>query len=1056
MTISNSEGQKLEWENCELIGINKEPPHCTLIPHDNIQSALNEPLEKSPYYKSLNAKWKFNWVKKPSKRPLNFYDLDFDDSNWDDIEVPSCWQLKGHGKPIYTNIKYPYSVKKRNIPNISHFYNPVGSYRYYFDIPEDWEGREIFIHFAGVKSAFYLWINGSKIGYSQGSMTPAEFNITDYVKKGKNLLAVEVYRWSDGSYLEDQDMWRFSGIYRDVFLFSTPKVHVRDFFAYNTFDENYKNAIFKVQVKIKNYGNIPIKNFYIEISLLDKEGNHIESEILMRKTFDLPSNEEIALKFEKQVINPHKWSAEDPYLHDLVIALKNSNNEVLEVEHCKFGFRVVEIREDGSFCINGKPIILKGVNRHEHDPDHGRAIPFERMVQDIKILKQNNINAVRTSHYPNHPKWYEFCDEHGIYVMDECNLESHGLRDILPNSDPKWTKACVDRMIRMVERDKNHPCVIIWSLGNEAGMGDNFKKMKEAALAIDNTRPIHYEGDYEAEITDILSNMYLSPQKLERMVKGRKFQTPTKTIKFKEGKVKPHVLCEYAHAMGNSLGNFQEFMDVFERYPNAIGGFIWDFVDQGLRKISKEGREFWAYGGDFNDRPNDKNFCINGIVLPDRTPNPALHEVKKVYQNIKIEPIDLSRGIIAILNKYQFISLDFVDFEWEISANGNIIQSGKLEKLNIKPGTRQEIQIPYSKFTIEPNHEYHLKISALLDEHAFWAPKGHVVAWDQFPLPDKGEFKEMVNLNDFAPIEYQENTDKITIHGKEFLIQINKFTGGLESFKYKDSELIKAPFLPNFWRALTDNDRGFIDFALGTSPSIDLGWKHVMKNRKINEIKISKISPQKLIINISSDLEFSTRPLETTYIIHGNADLFIENKFTPSKNLPRFGMQGEIPGDLKYITWYGRGPHETMLDRKTGAAIGIYSVPISEFIHDYVHPQENGNRTDVRWVTFLNQEGNGLLISDVGGTLLSVSAWPYTMEDLEKATHVHEIPRRETITVNIDYKQQGVGGNIPGMAVLLPKYKLKANEEYKYCFRMRPYSKEMGDASDVAIRRPAL
>ncbi|MHA1724711.1 MAG: glycoside hydrolase family 2 TIM barrel-domain containing protein [Promethearchaeota archaeon] len=1055
MTIFESKGQKLEWENCEVIGVNKEPPHCTLIPHDNIQSALNEP-EKSPYFKSLNGKWKFKWVKKPSKRPLNFYQTEFNDSTWDEIEVPSNWQMKGYGKPIYTNIKYPYSVKKRNIPSISHSYNPVGSYRTYFDIPENWKGREIFIHFAGVKSAFYLWINGIKIGYSQGSMTPAEFKITKYVKKGKNLLAVEVYRWSDGSYLEDQDMWRFSGIYRDVFLFSTPKVHVRDFFTCNTFDEKYENAILKTRVKIKNYSNNPIKNYIIEISLLDQAGHYMESEVLMSKTFDLPSNEEITLEFAKQITNPHKWSAEDPYLHDLIFTLKNSNNVVMEVEHCKFGFRVVEIREDGSLCINGKPIILKGVNRHEHDPDHGRAIPFKRIIQDIKILKQNNINAVRTSHYPNHPKWYELCDEHGIYVLDECNLESHGLRDILPDSDPKWTKTCVDRMVRMVERDKNHPCVIIWSLGNEAGMGENFKKMKEAALAIDDTRPIHYEGDYEAEITDILSNMYLSPQKLERMVKGKKFQTPTKTIKFETEKIKPHVLCEYAHAMGNSLGNFQEFMDVFEKYPNAIGGFIWDFVDQGLRKISENGKEFWAYGGDFNDRPNDKNFCINGIVLPDRKPNPSLHEVKKVYQNIKIEDIDLSKGLISIFNKYQFISLDFVKFLWELMANGKIIQSGKLEKLDIKPGTKKEIQIPFVKPGILPNTEYHLKITACLSENTSWAPKGYVIAWDQFELPFKGESKAEIDINELSELDYHETSDNIIIVGKEFSVQISKKTGGLSSFKYKDFEFIKSPFLPNFWRALTDNDRGFIDFALGTAPSIDLGWKYVMKNRKINEIKISKISPQKVIINIISDLEFSTKPLETTFIIHGNADLFIENKFTPSKNLPRFGMQGEIPGVLKYITWYGRGPHETMIDRKTGAAIGIYSVPISEFIHDYVRPQENGNRTDVRWITFLNQKGNGLLISDVGGTLLSISAWPYTMEDLEKATHIHELPRREAITVNIDYKQQGVGGNIPGMAVLLPKYKLKANEEYKYCFRMRPYSKEMGAASDVAIRRPAL
>ncbi len=1052
--MDTKETQKMEWEDSEIIGINKEPGHCTLIPFSNVRSFLENP-KQSPFHISLNGNWKFHWVKKPDDRPKNFYHVNFNDKNWDEIDVPSNWQMRGYDIPIYTNINYPYSVGKENIPNISHSYNPVGSYRRNFEIPENWSGREVFLHFAGVKSAFYVWVNGEMVGYSQGSMEPAEFDITKLVKSGKNLLAVEVYRWSDGSYLEDQDMWRFSGIYRDVYLFSAPKVHIRDFFAQYSLDKEYQDVLLKLRIKVRNYASESVNDYKIEVFLLDKDEQYKDSNILVQTLVNIPINDESLVQLEKKILNPKKWSAEIPNLHDLIICLKDSEENVMEVEHCKIGFRSIELGGDGSFKINGSPVILKGVNRHEYDPDHGRAIPYNRMVQDIEILKQNNINAVRTSHYPNHPAWYDLCDEYGIYVLDECNLESHGLREILPASDPKWTNACVDRMVRMVERDKNHPCVVIWSLGNEAGMGENFKKMKEAALSIDSTRPIHYEGDYAAEITDILSNMYLSPQKLERMVKNRKFQTPSGTIKFEEGHVKPHLLCEYAHAMGNSLGNFQEFMDVFEKYPNAIGGFIWDFVDQGLRKFTDDGKEFWAYGGDYGDEPNDGNFCINGILLPDRKPNPSLHEVKKVYQNIKIEPIELLNGMVSIINKYQFLPLNFVEFSWELTANGIVIQQGKLDNQDIHPGKKKEIKIPFIKPDPAPNTEYNLKISAGLLNDAIWANKGYIIAWDQFELPIETIFKAEILIDQLNPIEYEESSASIIIKGENFDLIIGKKTGCLEAFKFENVTLICSPFKPNFWRALTDNDRGFVDFATGAIPSVDLSWKETTKNRMVKEINISRINKQVIRIKVISDMKDTEKSLETVYTVYGNGDLIIDNKFTPSKNIPRFGMQGEIPGSFSNITWYGRGPHETMLDRKTGAVMGIYSLPIREFIHNYVRPQENGNRTDVRWIALTNGQGDGLLISDVCNTHLSFSAWPYTMEDLEKATHIHELPNRENITLNIDYKQQGVGGDLPALAMLHPEYKLKGKIEYRYCFRLKPYTKKMGDFSTVAKTRPS-
>ena len=1047
---------RLDWENAEMIGQNKEPAHNTLIPYQDIESAMKGIRETSIFYKILNGNWKFNWVRKPSDRPKDFYKVDFDVNSWDEISVPSNWQMHGYGIPIYLNIRYPRSVRKKDIPKISNEYNPVGSYRTEFNIPKNWNEREVFIHFDGVKSAFYVWVNGEKVGYSQGSMTPAEFNITKYLRKGKNLLAVEVYRWSDGSYLEDQDMWRLSGIYRDVYLFSTPKVHIRDFFAYCIFDENYEDAILKSRIKIRNYGSNNVKNLKVEISLLNDQKNYIESEILMSDTISIDTNTERIIELQNEIERPKKWSGETPYLYDLILKLKNPNDHIIEVEHCKFGFRQVEIRDDGGFYINGQSIKFKGVNRHEHDPDHGRAIPYSRMLQDIKLLKQNNINAVRTSHYPDHPKWYELCDQYGIYIIDECNLETHELRDILPASDPQWTKACVDRMVSMVERDKNHPCIVMWSLGNEAGIGSNFKKMKEATLKIDSIKPIHYEQDYEQEVSDVLSYMYYPSYFLNKMIKSKKYGFIGKTKKLKEGIVKPYMLCEYAHAMGNSLGNFQEYWDVFENYPNAIGGFIWDFIDQGLRKTSENGKEFWAYGGDFDDKPNDWNYCINGIVLPDRTPNPALYEVKKVYQNMKVIPVDLIKGKVKVLNKYNFKSIDLVDVKWELTANGIKIQERKMDKFNIKPKDIKDVVIPLKPPEITPNTEYHLKIIFLLSEDTLWAKKGHILAWDQFKIPYDVPIKPEIEINELEEIHLEESDENFVIKGKYFKVIIGKKTGVIESYSFNNKDLITKALVPNFWRAPTDNDLGRVDFQEEQIISINKNWREASKKRVVSKIEYEKIKPQVIRINVEFDVVNSEEPLKLAYNIYGNGVIIIKNEFTPTRRMIRFGMQTSIPKEFNKMTWFGRGPHETMFDRKTGAAVGIYSDSVENLIHPYVRPQENGNRTDVRWVAMTNKEGTGLLISDVGGTNLSISAWPYTMEDLESARHNHELPRREFITFNIDYKQQGVGGDVPAIAMLHRKYRLEAHKKYYYAFLLRGYTKDMGDINTIAHKKSPI
>ncbi len=1044
--------EKCDWENCAFIGENKSPPHNTLMPFPSIEFALNNEREDSPYHMSLNGQWQFNWVNKPSDRPVDFYKPDFDTSKWEKIIVPSNWQLKGYGIPIYSNINYPYSLslKKKEIPKIDHEYNPVGSYKREFTISEDWAAREIFLHFAGVKSAFYVWINGKKLGYSQGSMTPAEFNITEFVEVGKNTISVEVYRWSDGSYLEDQDMWRLSGIYRDVFLFATTKIHLRDFYVYSKFDEVYKNATLYVKSKIRNYGNLLAKGYKLELKLYNENGELFETESKMIRDFNLGSDSEIIIDMQSQVKNPSKWSAEEPNLYDIFMIVRDDNNRIIEVEHCKFGFRQVEIKNSQIF-FNGKPILIKGINRHEFDPDHGQAIPFERMEEDVKLIKQYNINAVRTSHYPNHPKFYELCDKYGIYVLDECNLESHGLRNILPKSEPQWTTTCVDRMIRMVERDKNHPCIFMWSLGNEAGFGDNFRKMKEAALEIDTTRGFHYEGDHQVKIADVYSTMYTIPKEFEKI--GQYRRTPPDWFAPKIGpriyRDKPAMLCEYAHAMGNSLGNFQEYMDIFEKYDNIVGGFIWDFADQGIARIDENKVPYWAYGGDFGDKPNDGNFCCNGIFLPNRDPNPSAFEVKKVYQNIKVHPINLQKGIFKVHNKFVFKTLDFVDLVWEFIADGDVIQTDIITDLVIKPSDMKEIIIPIKEPEIIAYREYFLKISFVLKEDNLWAEKGYEIAWDQFQIPFKSQTLLYLDQDSIPELFLEELEESIKVSNPQFAIEFSKKSGRIRSILVNNKELIIAPLTPNFWRAPIDNDLGILSFGPKIfKPFIKRHlnrWKRANRWQRLTNITFERLNNKVVKITTKSRVPLGLSPIFIVYTIFGSGDIHVEIRFTPRVDMIRFGMQMTIPDEYSNVVWYGRGPHETMFDRKSGAAFGIYSYPVSEMIHDYVKPQENGNRTDVRWFTITNEKDEGLLIQAYGSSYLNFSTWPYSMTDLEDAQHINELPKDEDTTINIDQNQKGVGGDWPAIARTHKEYKLKGLKKYTYSFRIKIIEKEMKD-----------
>ena len=1030
-----------DWENPEMIGRNKEAAHCTLMPYADIESALTGTREASPFHKSLNGKWKFNWVPKPEDRPKNFYKLNYDVSNWNEIPVPSNWELKGYGMPIYTNLIYPFQSDPPRVtstpPSSYTSYtqrNPVGSYRTEFTIPSGWSGRKVFIHFGGVMSAFYLWINGQQVGYSEDSMTPAEFDITNYLVAGTNVLAAEVYRWCDGSYLEDQDTWRLSGIYRDVYLFSTPQVHIGDFFVVCDLDAQYQDAALKVTTSIHNYAKKSAGAHTVEVVLLDADGKAVGGETLMSgKVKGIAGRGENVIEMQTAVTNPHKWTAETPYLYKVLLTLKDSKGEIVEVEHCNFGFRKVELK-GGQLLVNGRAILLKGVNRHEHDPDHGRAIPLSRMMQDIKLLKQNNINAVRTSHYPDDPKWYDICDKFGLYLIDEANVESHGMgHHINPlANDPKWKKAHLDRVERMVERDKNHPSVIIWSLGNEGGDGSNFEAASEWVHARDKTRPVQYEPAKEKPYTDIVCPMYPSIEYIRSY--AEKEQT------------RPLIMCEYSHAMGNSVGNLQDDWDVIEKYKHLQGGLIWDWADEALRKKAPDGREFWAYGGDYGDKPNDNNFMCNGIVQPNRKANQSLYEVKKVYQYIKAEPIDLINGKVRIRNKYDFVSLDFVDISWELTADGKMLQEGKLPKMSIAAKKEQEVTIPFKRLELKAGVEYWLKIIFTLADDTLWAGRGHVVAWDQFEIPFDVPPVPQADVNTMAELKLQQSDEAATVTGKDFTVTVGKKSGAIESFKFGDKELVTAPLIPNFWRVPTDND-------VGNKMPHRLGiWKRAGQDRTIREVTAKQLKPQVVRISIKASLPAGNCDYNSIYTIYGSGEVVVENSLWKAEDinlpeLPRFGMQLAIPGEFNTVTWYGRGPQESYWDRKSGAAVGIYSGLVEEQIHAYVRPQENGNKTDVRWVALTNKDSVGLLA--VGMPLLSVSAWPYTMQDLENARHIHELPRRDTITVNLDYKQMGVGGDNSWGARTHPEYTLPAGS-YSYRFRLGPYAPSMGDISSIA------
>jgi len=1220
-----------EWQDPKLTGISNEPPHATMIicpdaaTARQIELVNNAERVKSSFYQSLNGDWKYHYSKNQTERVTDFWKTDFDDAGWKTIPVPANVEIQGYGIPIYVNMQYPWTwhgvqpsppIVPGDDPN-----NTVNAYRRSFDLPKDWDGRSVLVTFDGVNSFFYLWVNGQKVGMGKDSRTPVEFDITKYVKPGENIIAVENFRWCDGSYLEDQDFWRMSGIFRDVYLWSPPDIHIRDIEIKTDLDANYRDAQIIGSAHLVNYGK-ELANVTVHVELFDPAGQTVLTRTAEKA---LIAGEDFLMEGIAPVANPLKWSAETPNLYKLLVTLNDSDGKTLEVVPVNVGFRKVEIK-DGNLLINGQRILIKGVNRHEFDPDRGQAITVESMVKDIQVMKQHNINSVRTCHYPNQPAWYDLCDRYGLYLIDEANIESHGMGydEKTLARDPDYADAHMNRTVRMVERDKNHPSVIVWSLGNEAGDGANFEATSAWIHQRDSSRPVHYEQAHYKPYTDIVCPMYPRPSSLARYAS--------------EPRTRPYIMCEYEHAMGNSSGDFWSYWNLIYEKPYLQGGSIWDWVDQGLRKpvtasrsirdrsehdlrlnipsgrisngtlgaalrltdvahlnitgpitleawvnpkpadghacfVTKgdtqwalqvangdsleffvydpdnetwvatttelpsnwvgnwhhvagtfdgqelrlyldgrrvgsnsysgkvantaypveiggnsqiEGREvagvireariynralseaeiadtnraddaalvlwlrfddfkeiaprpgetFWAFGGDYGPvgTPSDQNFCCNGLVTPDRNPHPGLLEVAHVYQYVHCKPVDLAARKIEVKNWFDFTNLkDIATVNWRLTGDGNELQKGELPPLDLAPRATVEVVVPVKPFKTAPGVEYFLELSFQLRNDTPWAKAGHEIAWDQFKLPDAAPEKAPATVST-PRLKLTEDTNTISVAGKNFEVVFDKQNGTLKSWKLKDTELIASPLRPDFWRAPTDNDRGRNNLK---SQGI---WRNAHEGAQVTNMttQVDK-KANTVTVQITHKLPKVEAEWQTDYVVHGNGDVVVNAHFKPGKTdlpkLPRLGMQMVMPADFGRITWFGPGPQETYSDRKD-ARVGLYGGAVSEqFYWDYVEPGESGNKVDVRWAALTNQKGVGLLA--IGLPLLSVNALHYTADDIQGAEHPYELPKRDIVVVNLDWKQQGLGGDDSWGAWPHPEFLIPCARQ-SYSFRLHP------------------
>lgn len=1023
-TITGQATSNHDWENPRVFAINKEAARSMFLPFADKQGAIDNKYENSPYYLSLNGTWKFKFSPSPAGRPIDFYTDNYRTLDWDDIQVPGNWELQGYGILMYANAEYPYP---KNPPYIDNADNPVGSYKREFILPEGWENRKVYLHFAAGAAAMYVWVNGLKVGYSQGTKVPAEFDITRYIKNGTNTIAVEAYRWCDGSYLEDQDFWRLSGIEREVYLYSTAQVRIVDYFAHTSLDENYQNSPFSVDVTVRNENRHSV-NQTVEVEILDGGKTIINKQV----SIHLNGTDSKNINVSQLVKKPRQWSAEVPNLYTLVITLKNSDGSIVESVSSKIGFRTIEMKNN-QLHINGKYALIKGVNMHEHSPVEGHYVTREWMEKDIMLMKRNNINAVRMSHYPQSELWYRLCDEYGLYIVDEANIETHGMGatkqgwfdpKVHPAYLPEWEEAHMDRIVRMMERTKNNPSVIIWSLGNECGNGKVFFDAYDWLKQRDPGRPVQFEQADQGRNTDIFCPMYYGAQWMDEYATDDRYS-------------KPMILCEYSHAMGNSCGNLREYWETIRRYPKLQGGFIWDWVDQGIATKDANGIPYFAYGGDFKAKqyPHQENFCINGLILPDRTPSPQLAEVKKAYQSVWADAKDARNGLFTITNEYLFTNLSDYILRFEVLKNGVMVSMQEIS-VDIAPSTSKDIRIKLPQTDNES--EYLLNILTVTRKNMPFIPTGFVVAENQLLLQEGNFFSKVSEAKPVGKliVEDHHNGD-YTIESDNNRIEINisKEWGGIKGYYINGKRIFGGLPEFNFWRAPTDNDFG------NNTPVLLNHWRTAGKQRVLNDVKYSFSDESAEVTYYFSIPHLQVELVQRITVLPGIV-VRVENEYQSmrSMEIPRFGNIITLPEDLTELTFYGRGPEENYVDRNWGTTLGIYHSTVKRQYHPYIRPQETGNKTDVRWLTLTNLNGIGIRIE--GLQPLSISALNYRPEDFDpgltkKFQGVNNLYPRKEVTLSVDLFQRGLGGNDSWGAQPLDDYRFYG-KNYNYGYIIFP------------------
>ncbi len=1027
-TIQNTlaQSRQNDWENPSLIDENKEASRAAFTVFDKKVDAQLHKKNASSIYKSLNGTWKFLYTDKAQNRPTDFYSPSFNHSTWSNLTVPSNWELQGFGLPIYTNIIYPFP---KNPPLVGND-NPVGTYRKEFTVPTEWKGKQIMLHFGSITGCAFIYVNGKKVGINKASKLAAEFNITPYLKEGNNLLAVQVFRWHDGSYLEDQDFWRLTGIERDVCIYALPNLSLWDFTIQSSLDNQYKNGLFNASIVLRKFKGNTIKEAKVLIELLNAKGEVVYTNL---KNVSINNDSLIQVSFESTINNVLQWSAENPNLYNCVITLQNATGAVIHATASKIGFRTIEIK-NVQLLVNGKKIMVHGVNRHEHDEKLGHVPTTELMLKDIQLMKQYNINAVRTAHYPNDPEWLNLCDEYGLYVVDEANVEIHGM-GVLPGKIdttnhpaylPEWAPSILNRITRMHARDKNHASVIIWSLGNESGNGKVFYDAYVWLKQNDKSRPVQFEQSLEDWNTDIVCPMYPSIAYMKKYAADK-----TKT--------RPFIMCEYSHAMGNSSGNFQEYFDIIRSSPHMQGGFIWDWVDQGIKAKDENGKTYWGYGGDFGagHLQNDENFCANGLVAADRTPHPGIYEVKKVYQDIIFKPIDWKNGKILVENNFAFTDLSNYQFKWILYKNGVEIASD-IFTLNTPVTNTSELNLKLPSITNDG--EITLNLFAYTKNATALVPANHEVAREQF-VATNTYFANVVK-NNSSNLQVSKKDNIINFSSGNIKGTFNTNLGKLTAYTINQKLVMLSYPEAYFWRAPTDND-------FGNQMPQKLGfWRNAHILLKLDSTRVNNQTNDGFLIECFYKIDAADIAYNLNYLIHNNGAITVTaNIQMPKKSIPempRFGMRFTMPKEYTQIDFYGRGPWENYSDRNTAAFVGIYKQTIAnQFVSNYIRPQENGYKTDIRWVQLYNQQNVGVKIS--GLQPICFSALPYMTEDLDpgvtkKQQHPSDLNERSFTTVHIDLNQRGVGGDNSWGALPHKEY-LLTYKTYSYSYTIEPVLK---------------